>query len=144
MGAGNPEKRVILGYFRESPLWSQSSCSGFYFRGFVNGFRKAGLLSLVQGEADETEPTSASSACARNNDSDSAGSDVEAADSEGLNEAMLQLFVSDTEGSNFEGFEGFEDDDETDHEPDDWLQYGTEVRKFDWKFRQCVVMLMLI
>ena len=82
----------------------------------VNGFRKAGLLSLVQGEADEREPTSASSACARNNDSDSAGSDVEAADSEGLNEAMLELFVSDTEGSNFEGFE---DGDETDHEPDD-------------------------
>ena len=76
----------------------------------MNGFRKAGLLSLVQGEADETETTNASSACARNHDSDSAGSDAdETADSEGLSNAMLQLFVSDTEGSDFEGFE--EDDD---------------------------------
>ena len=64
----------------------------------------------TQAANNNTETTNASSACARNHDPDSAGSDAdETADSEGLNDAMLQLFVSDTEGSDFEGFE--EDDD---------------------------------
>ena len=72
----------------------------------VNGFRKAGLLSLVETETTNTATTS--SACAPNQDSDSAGSDDETA-GEGLNDAMLQLLVTDTEGSDFEGFE--EDDD---------------------------------
>ena len=76
----------------------------------INGFRKAGIIS----ESDS--PDSGDGPLASEH-TDSAGVRDDGSDSDreehALNEAHLDLFISDTEPSDFEGFEGsdFEEDD---------------------------------
>ena len=80
--------------------WVRKAWEKLKTKTIVNGFIKAGLLPR-----DDPPSTSlsaeAADACAESSENDTSGND---SDTRKLDAAIMQLFISDSEGSDFDGF----------------------------------------
>ena len=97
--------RMRKATFREVCEWVLAAWKRVKPSMIVNGFRKAGLIPQVDGEADDAVASTSNGACAAQTDVDMDSDE----DGTGLDKAILDLFISNTEPSDFEGFSAADD-----------------------------------
>ena len=92
--------RMRKATFAQVCEWVRKAWEKLKTKTIVNGFIKAGLLPC-----DDPPSTSlsaeAADACAESSENDTSGND---SDTRKLDAAIMQLFISESEGSDFDGF----------------------------------------